>query len=433
MNKFYSVNKKGHLEIAGCDAVELAQQYETPLYVLDENKIRNNCRDYVINFSKYLNSYAVAFAGKANLNIAICELMNDEKMSLDVASGGELYTALKANFPVDKIYFHGNNKTKEELNLARQNKVGRVVIDSFYEIGLLEKLGRENDFKWNVLLRITPGIKPKTHSFIQTGQIDSKFGINITKGEAFKAIQQILSCAHLNLCGLHCHIGSQIFSVDVFKLAIKVVIKLMDEVKSKFNFLLKELNIGGGLGIKYLPEDKPESIENFVKLLSQSLITECKENSFPLPKLIVEPGRSIVGDAGITLYTVGAIKEIPEVRKYVAVDGGMFENARPALYDAKYFAVIANKVNLLPSEKVSIAGKCCETGDMLIKDIELPKVQPQDILAVFSTGAYNYSMASNYNRNTRPAMILVKDGSSKLIVQRENYDDLIKNDLHLKY
>jgi diaminopimelate decarboxylase len=430
-NKFYNVNGKGHLVFGGLDTVELAEKFGTPLYVIDGEKIEKNARKYLDTFKDTYPYFSVAYAGKANLCIALCQLANKLGLSLDTSSGGEIYTAKKANFPMEKIYFHGNNKTKEEINFALSNKVGRFVIDNLYEATLINKMAKEKNIKQEILLRITPGIKPKTHSFIQTGQVDSKFGIPIYGEEALNSIEKILKFNNLILKGVHCHIGSQIFTQDVFSLTIRIMIKFMDEVKVHFNYLLKELSLGGGLGIKYLPEDTPISITSFVKNISTSVKEEAKRKSFPLPKLILEPGRSIVGDAGITLYKIGSIKEIPKIRKYVCVDGGMFDNIRPSLYNARYFAVVANKAAQEPKEKVSIAGKCCESGDILIKDAELPIINHGDILAIFSTGAYNYSMSNNYNRNTRPAMVLIKEGKARLIVQRESYEDLIKNDLYL--
>lgn len=423
------ITHKGHLEIGSCDVVDLAKKFGTPLYIIDEWEVRNNCRAYIQAFQKYYPNSETIYAGKTFLTTAMCKIIEEEGLGLDVVSGGELYTAIKADFPTNRIYFHGNNKTKDELELALDYKVGRIVVDNLDELRILNQLCIEKQTKTQILIRVTPGIKPETHSYIQTGQLDSKFGFGLTNSQAMDAIAQILTMPNIILLGLHCHIGSQIFGLESYKITTEIMVDFLQEVREKFDLILSELNLGGGLGIKYTSEEQSPSIEKHVQVIADALKKRATKYNYPLPKLIDEPGRSIVGTAGSTIYTVGTIKEIPGVRKYVAVNGGMSDNPRPALYSAKYEAIIANKADQSPQELVSIAGKCCESGDMLIWDIELPKLEAGDLLLVSCTGAYNYSMASNYNRIPRPAVVLVNDGNSDLIVKRETYDDLVRNDL----
>lgn len=425
------INKQGHLEVGGYDVVSLAEKFSTPLYVLDEKLIRNNCQTYLKEFQKRVKNFEVVYAGKANLSIAICEIIKEEGLSLDVSSGGEIYTAIKAKFPTDKIFFHGNNKSEEELNLALKYNIGRIVVDNEDELELLQKIAKKSKKKQNILLRLTPGIKPKTHTYIQTGQLDSKFGLGIENKEALRVLSKISNFENINLSGIHCHIGSQIFELKSFEITAKIMINFREEVKKLSGFYLGELNLGGGLGIRYTEDDSSPTISQYVDVTVRSVKESCKELSSPIPKIIVEPGRSIIGEAGITVYTIGSIKEIPKIRKYVSVDGGMADNPRPALYSAKYQAIVANKARYKKEEVVSVSGKCCESGDMLIWDIKLPKLKRGDLLAVFCTGAYNYSMASNYNRLPRPATVLVNNKKARVIVKRETYADLIKNDLKI--
>lgn len=423
------VNKAGNLEIGGCDAVKLVQEFGTPLYVMDEDKIRDNCKNYVESFKKHYPNSEVIYASKVFSTLAMCKLIEEEDMGLDVVSGGELYTALKAKFPVNRIYFHGNNKTPAELEMALNAHVGRIVVDNFYELELVNNLAKERKMKQKILLRVSPGIDAHTHHYIKTGMIDSKFGLVISNGQAMMGIEKALSMKNIELKGIHCHIGSQIFDLNSFKEAAHTMMNFIKSIKEQSGYIVEELNLGGGLGIYYTEDDTPQPIEELVKIISSSITESAHDLSLPLPKIIVEPGRSIVGEAGTTLYTIGSIKDIPGVRKYVAVDGGMTDNPRPALYQAQYEAAIANKMNLPAEEVVSIAGKCCESGDMLIWDISLPHPESGDILAVSSTGAYNYSMASNYNRNLRPAVVFVQNGTADIVVKRESYVDLIKNDI----
>lgn len=423
------VNQKGHLELGGCDAVELVKQFGSPLYVMDEQLIRDNCRNYYEAFTGAYPNSEVIYASKAFLTTAMCRLIESEGLGLDVVSGGELYTALKAGFPVEKIYFHGNNKTIDELKLAIESKIGRFVADNIFEMENLNRLAGEMHTKVDILIRITPGIEAHTHEYIQTGQIDSKFGLVMSNGQAMAGIKAAQLLENLNIRGLHCHIGSQIFELESYQHTAEVMMDFLDEVYRATGLRFEELNLGGGFGIYYVSGDKPGSVKTYAALVIETIKRKAEEIKYPLPKIIVEPGRSIVGEAGTTLYSIGSVKDIPGVRKYVAVDGGMTDNPRPALYQARYEAVVANKANAPKAEEVSIAGKCCESGDMLIWDLNVPVVDSGDILAVFCTGAYNYTMSSNYNRLARPAVVFVRDGQADIIVKRETLDDLVSHDV----
>ncbi|WP_041432647.1 diaminopimelate decarboxylase [Syntrophothermus lipocalidus] len=422
------INAQGHLEVGGIDVLDLVREFGTPLYVLDEEGFRANCRAFRDAFAKYGHSLVI-YASKTLSCLAACIIVEEEGLGLDVVSGGELYTALRASFPPERIFFHGNNKTLDELVMAVESRVGRVVVDNFYEIELLENVCERLGRTQNILLRITPGVEAHTHEYIKTGQIDSKFGFTLANGDALKAVDTVCRTKNLRLMGLHCHIGSQIFEMDAYAHATEIMVDLLAEIKNRFGLELEELNMGGGFGIYYHSGDEPRQPEEWAKAVMSTLRSKTEANALRMPKVIVEPGRAIAGPAGITLYTLGSYKEIPGVRKYVAVDGGMTDNPRPALYGSKYEAVIANRADREPDELVSVAGRCCESGDMLIWDIKLSHPQPGDILAVFATGAYNYSMSSNYNRVGRPAMVLVRDGQADLIVKRESYEDLIRNDV----
>ncbi|MDQ0088172.1 diaminopimelate decarboxylase [Paenibacillus anaericanus] len=423
------INAKAHLEIGGCDSVELKETYGTPLYIMDEALVRQRCREYMGAFRESGLTFQVAFASKAFCVMAMCRLVEEEGLSLDVVSEGELYTALQAGFPAKRIHFHGNNKTLAELEMALSAGIGCFVVDNFTELHMLQALAADKGMNVNVLLRVTPGVEAHTHEYISTGQTDSKFGFDIANGSAFEAVQLASECSNLNLLGLHSHIGSQIFEVEGFQLAIERVADFSREVKQKLDVIFKVVNLGGGFGIRYTAEDTPLKVSDYVKSITDAVKTYFADVYTQLPEIWVEPGRSIVGDAGTTLYTVGTMKDIPGVRKYVAVDGGMTDNPRPALYDSKYEATLANRANDPAEETVSIAGKCCESGDMLIWDLELPKANSGDLLAVACTGAYNYAMASNYNRIPRPAVVFVNEGTSDLVVKRESLQDIIAGDL----
>jgi diaminopimelate decarboxylase len=423
------INEKGRLEIGGCDTVELARRFGTPLYLMDEDLIRRNCREYTGTLAAVCPNSLVVYAGKAFLTTAMCRLIDEEGMGLDVVSGGEIYTALKAGFPAGKMFFHGNNKSAAEIRMALDCGVGRFVVDSVSELELLEQLAAGVGRTAGIYLRVKPGIEAHTHHYIQTGQVDSKFGLGLADGQAMAFVKAALKLKHVELCGLHCHIGSQIFDLKPFQLAAAVMVDFLNEIKKKTGVVLKELDLGGGFGIRYVEEDTPYAVPEFLELIADTVKTKAQEHNLPLPKLLVEPGRSIVGEAGTTLYTVGTVKEVPGIRKYVAVDGGMMDNLRPALYEARYEAIIADRAADAAEELVSIAGKACESGDMLIRDIWLPRLERGDILAVLSTGAYHYTMSSNYNRFPRPPVIFVSGGEAHVVVERETYDDLLRKDV----
>ena len=423
----FSLNNSGNLEFDRCEIIKLAQKYKTPCYLFSETIIRKKCRQYVNAFSKRNVTFEILYAGKAFLVKAICNILKEEGSSLDISSGGELYTALSAGFPPDKIFFHGNNKSQEEIEFALKEKIGTMMVDSEYELDLIEQIAESLNTKVRIILRVTPGVDTHTHKYIQTGQVDSKFGISINRVPNF--IKKVLSKEHISYNGLHFHLGSQIFDLSPYVLAIKEMAKLIKQIKDLWGIDTLNLNLGGGLGAKYLESDLPPSIENFVNLIVDNLTKEIIKNNLIMPKILIEPGRSIIAEAGITLYTIGNIKEIPGVRKYLIVDGGMTDNPRPILYEAKYEGVLVNKLDSsLPKEMVTIGGKCCESGDILIKDLNLPSVSPGDLLLVFTTGAYHYSMSSNYNRLPRPAVVLVNQGKDDLIVKRETYADIVRND-----
>ena len=423
------INSKGHLEIGGCDTVALAKKFGTPLYVIDEELLRQNCRAFYNGFKRDYPGNEVIYASKAFMTMAICKIIEEENLGLDVVSGGELYTALKAGFPPEKIYFHGNNKSREELIMALENDIGKIIVDNWHELNMLNELARKMNKVPNIYIRVSPGIEAHTHQYVKTGQIDSKFGFPLFNGDAMRAIEYALTLKNVNLVGLHSHIGSQIFDSYSYKAEIEIMMNFIKLIKEFLGWEVEELDLGGGFGIAYTEEDDPQPIEKIAHEMMQSVKEYSVSLNVKMPKIIVEPGRSIIGNAGTTLYTVGAIKEIPGIRKYVAVDGGMSDNIRTALYGAKYEAIVANKARLPRIEKVSIAGKLCESGDMLIWDILLPEIEEGDILAVLSTGAYNYSMASNYNRLPRPAAVLVSNGQADVIVERETYEDLVRKDV----
>ena len=426
----YDINKKNHLTIGGCDTIDLANKYGTPLYILDEMTIRKACRSYKNSIEKYYNGFGLAcYASKALSCLEMCRIINQEGLGLDVVSGGELYTALKAGFPTEKIHFHGNNKTKEELIMAIDTNVGTIVVDNLYELELLNEIAKSKNKVATISLRIKPGIDAHTHSFIRTGQIDSKFGFALETGEAFEAVKIACSYDNLKLNELHCHIGSQIFDIEPFVLAAQVMIDFMGYIKSKLNITISSLNLGGGFGIKYTENDTPTDYDLYIKEVSNAIKVSAQKNHIPVPFILIEPGRSIVGEAGLTLYKVGGIKNIPDIRTYVSIDGGMTDNPRYALYGSGYMITVANKASDDANNLVTIAGKCCESGDLIQENIKIQKPEVSDILAVFSTGAYNYSMASNYNRIPKPAIVMVNNGEDRVIVKRETYDDIIKNDI----
>ncbi len=419
------VNAAGHLVLGGCDAVELARTFGTPLYVLDEEAVRRRCR----TLRTALGPYGfVAYAGKAFLCTAMARLVDREGLHLDAVSGGEMYTALTAGFPAERIILHGNNKSREELTYALRAGVGRIVVDSFHEMDLLEALARAAGVRPRVLVRVAPGIEAHTHEYISTGQRDSKFGFDLESGQALAAAERAARSEVLDWAGLHCHIGSQVFRLEPYRLAVRALVDLADRVRARTGAVARELDVGGGFGVRYAPEDAPPPPEEFVAACLGALRSECAARELPVPHLIVEPGRSIVGEAGFTLYTVGAVKEVPGLRTYVAVDGGMADNPRPALYGARYTAVLAARPLAEPVREVCLVGRYCESGDVLVPRLALPAVEPGDVVAVFTTGAYHYSMASNYNRFPRPATVLVFRGRAEVIVERESFADLVARD-----
>lgn len=428
----FSMNAKGHLTIGGIDTIDLANQYGTPLFVYDVDIIRKNCQTFVQAFKNLGIKGQVAYASKAFSSIAIVQIIQEEGLNLDVVSQGELYTAIKAGFPAKNIHLHGNNKSLAELEMALDYNIGCIVIDNFYEIELLTHLLKERKQQMDVLIRVTPGIQSETHRYIMTGNEDSKFGFNLTNGQAEKAFQLLNDNKWINFKGLHVHIGSQIFETDKYEKTIYVLFQYLEQWKERYEYTPKVLNLGGGFGIVYTKDDALVPYEFFIEKMVSKVKEYTDRLQMPMPEIWIEPGRSIVGNAAITLYTVGSIKHIPKVRTYISVDGGMTDNLRPALYDAKYEGIIANKAQIVATSKVSVAGKCCESGDMLIWDLKVPEVDHGDILAVFSTGAYGYSMANHYNRFPKPAVVFVENGKHQKVIARETYKDVVSNDLFYK-
>ena len=425
-----SVNENGNFSLCGVDTVSLAKEYGTPLYVMDEALIRKNCRDFRESIDRYYGGNGlVCYASKAFSCKEIYRIVDSERLGIDVVSAGELYTALSVGFPAERIGFHGNNKTEAELRYAVESNVGRIIVDNLTELSLLNRIAEEADKTVAVMFRIKPGIDAHTHSFVQTGQIDSKFGFALETGEAMEAVQAAVGMTHLELKGMHCHIGSQIFDVAPFVEAARVMMRFLADIREETGLTVCELDLGGGFGIKYTEEDTPVPYDCYMNQVSDVIKETAEAYGLPVPFVYIEPGRSIVGAAGVTLYTVGGVKQIPNIRTYVSVDGGMTDNPRYALYESKYEMLIANKAAQEKTETVTVAGRCCESGDLLGKDIPLQKAEAGDILAVLSTGAYNYSMASNYNRVARPAVVMVADGKSRLIIRRESLEDLVRNDL----
>ena len=424
------INEAGHLEISGCDTVKLAEQYGTPLYVMSEDEIRSTCRRYVASFQKnYGGNGKPIYASKAFSCKEIYRIVLSEGLDVEVVSGGELYTALQAGVPADQIHFQGNNKSIGELTFAIENGVGDIVVDNLSELKKIEKIAREHNVTVTVSLRIKPGIDAHTHEFIRTGQVDSKFGLDLENGEAMEALRLAKDMEHVIVEGLHCHIGSQILEKSPFVHAAEVMLQFFAQIRQELGMTFSFLNLGGGFGIHYTEKDEAIPYEDYMEAVSEAVHRTCKELDLDLPRIYIEPGRSIVGEAGITLYTVGTIKEIPQVRNYVAIDGGMFENPRYALYQSDYTCLIANKASEPANYIATIAGKCCESGDLIQEHTPIQPPEEGDILAVLSTGAYNYSMASNYNRNLKPACIMVSQGKSRIVIKGETYEDLVRNDI----
>ena len=425
-----SINSENHLVIGQHDTVELAKKFGTPLYVLDEDLMRDNCRAYKNAIDTYYDGHGlVLFASKALCTMYTGRLVAEEGLGADVVSGGELYTLYKAGFPMEKVFFHGNNKTPDEIELALNCGVGHIVVDNKYELELLNRIANKKNVNQRILFRIKPGIDAHTHDFVKTGQIDSKFGVALENGEAYEIHKLALSMSNIQIDGVHCHIGSQIFDVEPFCEAAKVMIGFIADLYDKLGIKVNILNLGGGFGIKYTATDDPIAPSEYIHKVTNVVKELAQEKGIDLPFLVFEPGRSIVASAGITLYTVGCVKEIENVRTYVSIDGGMCDNPRYILYGSKYTAVLANNASAEPVAPITIAGKCCESGDLIQEHVMMPQIHVGDTLAVLATGAYNYSMSSNYNRIPRPPIVAVSGNEAKIIVKRETYDDLIKNDV----
>ena len=422
------VDQQGQLTIGGCNAHDLAAEYGTPVYVLDEATLRGRCRSFASEFSRRSPGCQVVYASKAYINPALAAIFNEEGLGLDVVSGGELAIAQAVGFPLDNVYFHGNNKTPDELEQAVRSSIGRVVVDSFHELDLLDRIAGDLGKVQDILVRVSPGIDPHTHAHTTTGILDSKFGFSIQTGHAAEAVRLALKANNLNLLGLHFHLGSPIFELEPYRAATELVLRFSAEFRED-GFNLHEFSPGGGFAIAYTRDQEPPAIGDYAETIVSTMMATCDGLGMEYPKLIIEPGRSIIGPAGVALYRIGAIKDIPGVRKYVSVDGGMGDNIRPALYQASYEVVAAGKVDDDPAEQVTIAGKYCESGDVLASDIMLPRLVAGDILAIPAAGAYCPSMASNYNLNPRPPIVLVNNGRSRLIRRRESYQDMMLCDV----
>ncbi len=423
------VNPAGHLTLGGCDTVELAAEYGTPLYVFDDETLRAQCRAFTTSFGHRHPSTMVAYAAKALAGLAVLRLVAEEGMGLDVVSGGELAVALAAGFPPERIHLHGNNKAPSELREALDAGIGRIVVDNLDELALLDRIAGECGVTASILLRLSPGVDPHTHHKITTGILDTKFGISIQTGDAETAVIQALASPHLELLGFHCHIGSQIFEKEAYVETVEVMLGFAARMRDRHGYTLQEFSPGGGFAVQYVAGAPPPDPDVYAELVVDALHAACEAHGLPLPKLFVEPGRSIVARAGVALYTVGSHKEIPGVRTYVSVDGGMADNIRPAIYDARYEALIAGRAAAEPGDIVTVAGKYCESGDILIRDIALAEPRAGDILAIPASGAYCVPMASNYNAALRPAIVFVKDGAARLVRRRETYEDLLRTEL----
>ncbi len=426
-----TVNEKGHLTFAGVDTVDIVEKYGSPLYVLDEDKIRNNCRRYIDAFKKYFsNGSKVLYASKANCFKQVYRIISQEELGIDVVSIGEIYTAYKTGFDLSEAYFHGNNKTDDDIRFALDHQVGYFVVDNEEELVSLQKIAEEKGLIQKIMIRITPGIDPHTYAEVATGQVDSKFGNAIITDQAEKIVTMALNMKNINLVGLHCHVGSQVFDEDVHEKSMKVLLEFASELKKKYNYELSQLNIGGGFGVRYVEDDPYINIEEKIKGISEIFHQTCKQLGLNEPIFIMEPGRSIIADCGITLYKVGSLKKIEGYKNYVSIDGGMTDNPRYALYKSRYTCLCANKMNEDNDLKCDLVGRCCESGDIIQRDIYLPlSIKRNDIIAVCTTGAYNYSMSSNYNRLPKPATVMIKDQKSYLVVKKESLDDMMQNEL----
>lgn len=424
-----TVNTAGHLVIGGCDADDLSKEYGTPLYVYDEQTLRHQCREFIERFSGRYPDTVVCYASKAFLNRAMARLVKDEGLGLDVVSGGEMAIAKSVDFPPERVYFHGNNKTPDELADAMDWDIGRIVVDNTDELRLIDQMARERGTVQEILLRLTPNVDPHTHELTTTGVLDSKFGIPISTGQAEEALVEALRMRNASLLGLHFHLGSPIPDTAPYEAALGIVIEFAKQMKQKYDFDLVELNIGGGFPVAYTTDDSYPPVAVYADAIVTALSHLLLRNSLLPPRLIIEPGRAICGKAGVALYTVGTLKGIPGVRKFVCVDGGMSDNIRPPLYGARYEAVVANKASQPDAQTVTIAGKLCESGDILVRDIQLARVAAGDVIAMPAAGAYCIPMASNYNAIPRPAVVFVNRGESRIVHRRETYDDLTALDV----
>ena len=420
--------REGHLFIGGVDMVQLARQEGTALYVFDEADLRDRMEQYREAFKAAYPNSDVLYASKAFLNKEVLRIANQEGMCLDVSGGGELACARAVGFPMERIFVHGNNKTEKELREAIAAGVGRIVLDTRLELARISRIAGELGVTQKVLMRITPGVEADTHEYIKTGCEDSKFGFTMLNDFAFKCVADVLAAPNVDLVGFHCHIGSQIFALHSFAEAVQVMVKFVARVRDEYGLVIEDLDMGGGLGIAYLADDKPSSIRDFAQCTAKAVMESCMELNVALPRLLVEPGRSLVANAGVTLYTVGVLKTLPNIRKYVGVDGGMSANIRTALYHADYEATIANRADEPRTEIVTLCGKHCESGDAVVLDGSLQHPELGDIVCVFCTGAYCYTMASTYNGQPRPAIVFVRDGQARVVTRRETYADLMSRD-----
>lgn len=425
-----SVNGNNHLAFAGVDVVDLAKKHGTPLMLLDEQKIREKCAVYREAMSKYFTSDSMPlFASKSLSFKYIYKIVNSENIGIDCVSVGEIYTAVKADFPMEKAYFHGNNKTDSDIKFAIENKVGYFVCDSIEEISVIDEIAGLMGVKQKVLLRITPGIDPHTHKKISTGSVDSKFGVAIETKQAYELVEKTLKLTNIQLMGYHCHIGSQIFEYDPFCDAARIMIKFIADTKEMFGYEAKELNLGGGMGVRYTEDDPEIDYDSNIKGIAEIVKQMCSEYDLKMPKILMEPGRSIVADAGMTLYTAGYLKEITGLKNYISIDGGMTDNPRFALYQSPYTVLLANRMNEAKDYKCTVAGRCCESGDIIQEDVMMPKPKRGDTVAVLTTGAYNYAMASHYNKIPKPPIVVLNKGKDFVAVKRESLADMTSNEI----
>ena len=420
-----SVNEKGHLTLAGYDTVELAEKYGTPLYLMDEDKIREHVRAYKTAMAEYFPAGSMPeFASKAFSCKQIYRIMAEEGIDIDVVSPGEIYTAAAAGFPMENSFFHGNNKTDADIKFAIENKVGCFVVDGEDELSALDRIAGEMGAKQNILLRITPGIDPHTHKKISTGSVDSKFGTAIETGQAMEIVKKALELQNVKLCGFHCHVGSQVFDIQPFTDASEIMLEFIADVRDTLGYTAETLNLGGGFGVRYTEADPEIDYGEKIKEVAEILNSQCEKLGLPVPKILMEPGRSLVADAGMTLYTVGSVKEIKGYKNYVSIDGGMTDDPRYTLYESPYTVVLASRANDEKDYTATVAGRCCESGDLIQENVKMPKPTRGEILAVLTTGAYNYSMASNYNRVGRPPVVMLNSEQDYIAVRRETFKDI---------